>query len=189
MDPQLRHGGVEGLERPGCLGLHDTALHDAEDESGERPSIGLRRQPVPGRLQPRLHPSDPLREVERDLGPCLRVAARHLQCEIADRAPLGAAGHEKTAPVHLQQCEHAPDRIVHRALRRIQHRLREQPDVSLQDADQQGPLAGEEVVQAAAVDLRRPEDRGHRRGFVTLLVEQPGRHFEDTLSGLSAHVF
>ena len=95
-----------------------------------------------------------------------RVLGIDLERQPADRAAVLTAGVDETLPVAFEQREDALDRIGRLTPGRAHDVRLEQLDVRVEHGPEQGVLALEEMVEAAAVGLGAGEDLGQPRGGV-----------------------
>jgi hypothetical protein len=104
------------------------------------------------------HPLPPFMPLT-DISPALVV---QLERQAVDRAAVGALGHHDQLAVLREQREHAVDRVGYVLPHGLdQHRV-DPGDVGLEHGEQHVLLAGEEMVEAAAVGARRAS-AGRRR--------------------------
>jgi hypothetical protein len=103
-----------------------------------------------------------------------------LEREAADRAAAGAPGDDDQLAVPAEQREHALDGVVDTFPHGRQQHLVDAA-LGLQHRDQHVLLAGEEVVEAAAVRVGALEEIGHAGRLVALLPEVLHRRMDDAL--------
>src|SRR5438309_64638 len=162
MFPQLRDSTIERADVAEGPRLHHSALHDVQRELGEWAEVSALAEAAARLLQAALDAIDPGAEIGGHQLADRRVGLVQLQREAADGAAVGAIGLDERTTVTAEQREHALDGIVDAAPGRLEQHWPNAVAIGFEDGDQHILLAGEEIIEAAAVDLAAAQYVGDR---------------------------
>lgn len=131
--------------------MHHPALHGSQNEGGQRIQVEALRKPVPRLFQTAPDRAGPGLEVRRDARMRRQIVGFDFQRQPSQRTPVATPGIHQPSAIPRQNGEDPLDRVAPRRKSGL-HNDRFQPvQIAVQHRQQEGFLAGKEMVEAPGV--------------------------------------
>lgn len=182
---QVRHAGVERLDRAMGASLHHATFHDREYEFGEGREICVGRQRIPGVFEAFGDGSGPAVEVVGEALVDAELFFGNFESQAADGAAVGATSSEKIAAIEVEDAEDAFDRIGDGSENRFDDDGKKRFDVKLEDGEKEFFFGLEEEIEAAGVGLGALANLGDAGSGVTAKPEEIESGVDDTAASVT----
>jgi hypothetical protein len=160
--------------------LHHAALHNGEDERGQGIDVEAFREMAARILQAAANGAGPGLEIGGDAGVGGQIVRLDFERQAAHWTAVGTAGVQQALAIARQYGEDAGDRVGVSCECRLHDDGLQTLQILVQDGEQEGFLAGKEVIKTAGIGARARQNLGDAgRGVapfpkqITAGIEEP----------------